>query len=45
MDHFPDLTRHVAAQTVVLAHTGMRERQRGGAGQLPPSGSPRLRKS
>ncbi|KAI1240678.1 hypothetical protein IHE44_0009114 [Lamprotornis superbus] len=44
-DHFPDLTHRVAAQTVELANTGMGERPRGGAGQLPASGSPHLCKS
>jgi len=44
-DHFPDLTHRVAAQTVVLAHRGMRKRQRGGARQLPPRGSPHFSKS
>lgn len=45
MDHFRDLTLGVAAQTVVPAHTGMHEQQCGGAGQLPPRGSPHLCKT
>lgn len=32
MDHFPDLTHHVAAQTVELANVGMGEQPCGGAG-------------
>lgn len=35
MDHFPDLTHRIAAQTVELANRGMGEWPRGGAGQLP----------
>lgn len=35
MDHFPDLTHRVAAQTVELANTGMGEWPRGGAGTAP----------
>lgn len=45
MDRFPGLTHHVAAQPVVLAHRGMCEWQRGGAGQWPPNGGPNFCKS
>lgn len=34
MDHFPDLTHCIAAQTVVLAQMGMGDQRCGGAGQL-----------
>lgn len=34
MDHFPNLTHCIAAQTVVLAQMGMRDQRCGGAGQL-----------
>jgi len=39
MDRFPDLTHHVAAQTVVLAQMGMSDWRCGGAGQVPRSDS------
>lgn len=45
MDHFPDLTHRVAAQTVVVAHTGKRKWQHGETGQIPPGGSSHLCKS
>lgn len=45
MDHFPDLTHRVAAQTVELANIGMGQWPREGAGRLPASGSPHLCKS
>lgn len=45
MDHFPDLTHHVAAQTAELANMGMGEQPRGGAGLLHDRGSLHLCKS
>lgn len=45
MDRFPGLTHHVAAQPVVLTHRGMREWQRGGAGQCHPIGGPNFCKN
>lgn len=45
MDHFPDLTHRVAAQTVELANMGMGEWPHGGAGELPASGNPHLCRS